>query len=337
MARVFGRLRQRGASGLASPFLRSNPFARSSTFTQQSAPFSSAKATTSTFNLRTGVFAISTSAALAGALASPLYADGGSGDDGIFATITAPIRSLLKPFSDAYADLNEALCGDQSILLPPLVPDPYGRPVRTVCVNFEKTLVYPTWTREYGWVIRKRPYVSQFLERVARAGYEVVLFTDSNQFDIEGNVMELDAMGAIKHKLYKDATNFKSGCYVKDLSRLGRDLKSVVIIDHNYLDGAKLQLENAFKVSEWKEDLKDKELYKLMIILEKAQKHNVHDMRDVVRRYNENPDQNIFAAEEARARQIEQQLAEEEGGSVQPSQKSGGGGSMFGGLFGRKH
>ena len=263
-----------------------------------------------------------------GCMANPTHAES-SVDDAQTPVqkATAGLRSFFSPIIDTYSEINEVLCGDQSILLPMEVPDPYGRPVRTVCINLEKTMIYPMWTRDYGWVVRKRPYVDLFLERLARAGYEVVLFSDSNQFDSEQNVMDLDRMGILRHKLYKDATNFKQGRYVKDLSRLGRDLTRVVLVDHNYEDSALLQPDNAIHVSPFTDDLSDKELYRVLVLLENMVKHNVHDVREVVKKYNAEPNKNHFEKEEKLALEYRQQLAEEEGISVP---KKSGGGSWLG-------
>jgi len=267
----------------------------------------------------TGLFAASVSMTWA-CVANPAHADAPVDDT---STPQSFLRQIFNPIISTYDEMNEVLCGDQSILLPMAVPDPYGRPLRTVCINFEKTLVYPMWTRDFGWTVRKRPYVDMFLERLARAGYEVVLFSDSNQFDAEQNVMELDKMGVLKHKLFKESTNFKQGRYVKDLSRLGRDLRNVVLIDHNFLDSASLQPENAIHIKPFIDDLKDKELYRLTLFLENIQKHNMHDMREVIKKYNKNPNVNHFKAEEAMALEYERQLAEEEG-TVAPRAKSSG-------------
>jgi len=209
------------------------------------------------------------------------------------------------------------------MLLPPQQPDPYGRPVRTVVLNFESTLVHSEWSRDQGWIVSKRPYVSQFLEKLARCGYEVVLFTDMNQFDCEQSVMDLDQTGVIRHRLFKDSTNFESFHFVKNLNRLGRDMKNVVMIDHSSATSGILTPDNCLPISAWQNDLGDKELAILAVLLEKCQKYNVNDMREIVKRYKGNPKGNPFAEEENRAAEQERLLREEEGTSKRKERKSG--------------
>lgn len=254
---------------------------------------------------------------------------------------------LESTFGYYITSLNEKVgFGGHSMLLPPQQPDPYGRPVRTVVVNFEKTLVSSEWTRDSGWVLSKRPYVNYFLERLSRAGYEVVLFTDMNVFDCEGSIHDLDQTGVFRHRLFKEATNVAKFHFVKDLNRLGRDLKNVVMIDHSSATSGILTPDNCLPISAWTGDLSDKELYSLAVLLEKCQKYNVADMREIVKRYRANPKGNPFVEEENRAQEQERLLREEEGSwsskdsrktSPTDSNKSGGGiGAAISGLFGRK-
>lgn len=61
------------------------------------------------------------------------------------------------------------------------------------------------------------------------------------------------------------AVRVKSG-FIKDLSRLGRDLAKVVIVDDTS-NNFKLQKENAIKVNSWKGDPNDTELFEVKELL----------------------------------------------------------------------
>lgn len=224
---------------------------------------------------------------------------------------SATAQEVLKPILDPFRGFYEYFAGDQSPLVPPQPADQYGRTTRVLVLGFENTLVYPFWTRDDGWCCRKRPHVQAFLERTARAGYEIVLFSSALQMDMEANVNDLDA-GFAKHRLYREHTNFKNGSHIKDISRLQRPLKDIIVIDADFDETGSLNPENCINISRFKDSISDTELARLTVLLEKIQEYNVYDVRDVIKKYNTNPTQNIFVREEALKRQA-QRLLEEQG------------------------
>lgn len=79
----------------------------------------------------------------------------------------------------------------------------------------------------------------------------------------------------IKHRLYRQHTSIYGMSFVKvniniikikDLSKLGRDLKKTIIID-NLPDNFKLQVNNGFFIKTWNEDIKDSQLHDLQKLL----------------------------------------------------------------------
>jgi CTD small phosphatase-like protein 2 len=62
--------------------------------------------------------------------------------------------------------------------------------------------------------------------------YEVVVFTAGLKEYADWILNDLDKHGFISHRLYRDHTRQRSGVYIKDLSRLGRDLNKTLIIDN---------------------------------------------------------------------------------------------------------
>lgn len=69
----------------------------------------------------------------------------------------------------------------------------------------------------------------------------------------------LDKTKTIKHRLYRDSCVFMEGLYLKDLSRLGRPLDQIIIIDNAPMSYM-LQQENGVSIISWFSDLEDKEL-----------------------------------------------------------------------------
>lgn len=79
-------------------------------------------------------------------------------------------------------------------------------------------------------------------------------------------------------QLYREHCTFHKNLYfVKDLSKLGRDLKDVVIVD-NSPSAYMFHPQNAIPISSWYHDASDRELYKTITFLTKLA--NVDDVRD---------------------------------------------------------
>ena len=68
---------------------------------------------------------------------------------------------------------------------------------------------------------------------MARCGelFEVVVFTASLSSYADPLLNALDKSKTISQRLYRESCSYINGSYVKDLSKLGRDLRHVVIID----------------------------------------------------------------------------------------------------------
>lgn len=80
--------------------------------------------------------------------------------------------------------------------------------------------------------VLKRPHVDEFLKRMGRI-YECVLFTASLAKYADPVADLLDKESIFKARLFRESCAFYRGNYVKDLSRLGRDLSRVIIIDNS--------------------------------------------------------------------------------------------------------
>ena len=99
---------------------------------------------------------------------------------------------------------------------PKLLPDSdpqFARPY-TLVVSLEDLLVHSEWTRESGWRVAKRPGVDYFL-RYLNQYYEIVIFT-SIPSAVGGPVlMKLDPFGIVMWRLFREATRYKNGEYIK--------------------------------------------------------------------------------------------------------------------------
>ena len=95
-------------------------------------------------------------------------------------------------------------------------------------LDLDETLVhFDQRRRNY----KPRPYAQAFLSEMSKY-YELVIFTAGLKDYADWILDDLDRLRFIRHRLYRNSCKFRRGVYVKDLSRLGRDLDRTIIIDN---------------------------------------------------------------------------------------------------------
>jgi len=120
--------------------------------------------------------------------------------------------------------------------------------------------------QQYKVYVLKRPFVDEFITECAKL-YELVIFTASLSEYANPVIDTLDKKGLIKHRLFRESCVFhENQVYVKDLSRLGRNIKDCIIIDNSpfsYL----FDPNNAIGCTSWFGDESDTELRDLLPVL----------------------------------------------------------------------
>eukprot|EP00128_Syssomonas_multiformis_P019007 Colp12_sorted_trinity150504_noHs@14723 len=97
--------------------------------------------------------------------------------------------------------------------------------------------------------------------------FELVLFTASLAKYADPVTDLLDKNKVFRARLFRDACVHHKGNYVKDLARLGRDLRTVIIIDNSPASYV-FNPENAVPIGSWFDDTNDTELLDLIPFLE---------------------------------------------------------------------
>lgn len=92
--------------------------------------------------------------------------------------------------------------------------DPQYRPPYTLVLSMEDLLVHSEWSREHGWRIAKRPGVDYFLRYLSQY-YELVLFTSVPSVMADQVLRKLDPYRIIRWPLFREATKYKDGEYIK--------------------------------------------------------------------------------------------------------------------------
>jgi Dullard-like phosphatase family protein len=113
--------------------------------------------------------------------------------------------------------------------------------------------------------VQKRPGLEGFLREVGLR-YEVVIFTASLPDYANIVIDRIDPNKVISARLYRSSCRVRPFGYLKDLSRLGRDLNRTIIID-NCPQSYALQPGNAIPISSWFNDSSDTELTDLLPLL----------------------------------------------------------------------
>jgi CTD small phosphatase-like protein 2 len=118
--------------------------------------------------------------------------------------------------------------------------------------------------------VKYRPHLQEFLQQMSQM-FEVCVFTASTQAYADAVLDRIDPQKVlIQHRLYRQhcVLHDEHKYLVKDLSRLGRDLKKVVLADNNPECFA-YQPHNGLQVPTWTGDVKDTALRDLVPWLQK--------------------------------------------------------------------
>jgi RNA polymerase II subunit A small phosphatase-like protein len=152
-------------------------------------------------------------------------------------------------------------------------------------LDLDETLVHSSFTptTNYDFIIplplngqlthayvAKRPWVDEFLAK-AEECFEVVIFTASLEVYADPLIDKLVQSGTVL-RLFRSSCRLLDGYFVKDLSRLGRSLERVVIVDvrsrQNSPDSYSLHPHNAIGIKSWYSNPKDTALKATWRILE---------------------------------------------------------------------
>jgi len=122
-----------------------------------------------------------------------------------------------------------------------------------------------------------RPGAERFIKAVA-PHFELVVFTAASKSYADHILTRIDPENNIKYRLYRDSCSFFSGVYVKDLSKLGRELQTIIIVD-NSPASYMLQPYNAIAIIDWIDDQFDHELDTILeFLLKNKEADNVYQI-----------------------------------------------------------
>ena len=200
----------------------------------------------------------------------------------------------INPHKSSFTPTNRLnKLNSKDLLLPPKNNNDNKK---TLILDLDETLVHSSFTPfekndiildvdfegvMYNIYVLVRPDAINFIKEVAKF-FEVVIFTASISKYASPLLDILDKEKNIKYRLYRDHCTFINGIYIKDLKKLNRSLKDLIIVDNSPLAYA-FDTDNGLPIKTWVEDPKDKELSKLLPILEFLAK--TKDVRKFIDRF----------------------------------------------------
>ena len=132
--------------------------------------------------------------------------------------------------------------------------------------------------------VHKRPFVDEFLEKMSKY-YNLIIFTASVQEYADPLLDQLDKNRYIKLRYYRNSCLLdKNGKFVKNLATIYNDLKNVILLDNNPISYS-YNKNNGLPIITWHFDKKDRELVKMIPILEFLS--TVNDIRNYLPRFIE--------------------------------------------------
>ena len=139
----------------------------------------------------------------------------------------------------------------------------------TLVLDLDETLIHfkPNPNNEESGTIKIRPFLMEFLEKIKNY-YELVVFTAATQEYADPIINALDPNNKyFDYRLYRKHTIIIDNDFVKDLSKLGRDMNRIIIVD-NMEQNYKLQKDNGITIRPfWGKDNEDTALIDLLEIL----------------------------------------------------------------------
>eukprot|EP01113_Clastostelium_recurvatum_P050916 TRINITY_DN976_c0_g1_i1.p1 TRINITY_DN976_c0_g1~~TRINITY_DN976_c0_g1_i1.p1 ORF type:complete len:308 (-),score=67.95 TRINITY_DN976_c0_g1_i1:208-1131(-) len=169
-------------------------------------------------------------------------------------------------------------------LMTPSIPPPMPSPDRkTLILDLDETLVHSTVKPVHVYhmtvdvtlegvqctfYVIKRPHVDAFLQQVAQ-WYNVTIFTASMHQYANPLLDQLDPSRAlIQNRLFRESCLYKEGSFIKDLSLIGQDLATTIIVDNSPVAYSHNR-DNALPIDNWLGDNpKDESLLNLLPFLD---------------------------------------------------------------------
>jgi len=146
----------------------------------------------------------------------------------------------------------------------------------TLVLDLDETLVHYISDNDSAY-IQIRPGAEEFIKELSEY-YEIIIFTAALQSYADLVLDGIDPDGVISDRLYRQHTMSVGNANIKNLEKIGRNIKHVIIID-NFMENFSLQPKNGLNIVDFEGNEYDEELEYLKEDLIKLVKLNPDDVR----------------------------------------------------------
>ena len=172
---------------------------------------------------------------------------------------------------------------------PPFLKTP-NKKKYTIVLDLDETLV----NVNQNGICNLRPGLFSFLNSI-KPYYEIISFTNGAKCYSESIIQQIEARNKyFDYNLYREHSLLIEKEFIKDISRIGRDMKKIIIVD-NIANNFKLNPENGIQIAPYfgeysKNDTVLFELKKLLIMFHKME---YEDLRLAIKKYSKDIKTNI--------------------------------------------
>ena len=172
---------------------------------------------------------------------------------------------------------------------PPFLKKPNEKKY-TLVLDLEETLI----DSNQDGTCTLRPGLFQFLSSV-KPYYELISFTNESKYFSDSIIKQIEEKNKyFDYNLYREHLAFNGKEFIKDISKIGRDIKKIIIVD-NIANNFKLNPENGIQIApffgEYSE--KDNVLLELKKLLINFYKSGFEDLREAIKQYAKDIKKNI--------------------------------------------
>ena len=154
----------------------------------------------------------------------------------------------------------------------------------TLVLDLDETLISFHRDENGRGILKPRPYLNKFLTEMNKL-YELIIFTAGTKEYADPILDIIDKKKEFfDQRLYRQHIIIKDDIFIKDLSKLGRDLSKIIILD-NLPQNYDLQKENGIFIKNfyW-DDKDDNALNELIPILKNIAKNPFNDVREELKK-----------------------------------------------------